>query len=557
MDADALYPSCKVKEAAAHIREAIKLASVDFQGVDRRFLCRYLAITKGKTGTAVDRFLPMAKGTTTLHSLVERDAPGQFWDSDMDPSLMNDNDKNQLVGWALTEALEVTYSHHYYTVGGQVFRQKDGGPQGLDTAVEASEVYMLMFDKKYLARLQQLGIRVELYVRYVDDITIILMGIRPGWYWEDDQLKYDVHHPSKDLPTDQRTMEILVAIANTIDKNLSFTVDFPSKHSSGRVPILDVEVWVENHNVRHSFYKKKMASHKTIMDRSAVPAQTKRNALFQEGIRRVTAMDSRITTEERTSILATFMDSLRASGYSQQYRAQILSGVLERAKQMRLEGLKYRNRQEIERAKAGRKNGWINTWFLKGSYTSVFQVQASVDGGLAGAVREATRNHRAPDGGKTLVVEKAGKGLLSGIKKPDPFMPAGCPFPSKCTMEKGACTSSRVVYKHTCGLCSAAYVGTTGHTCHTRNMQHLKAMETGDTTYPMVKHMENQHPLAQASDRTYSTTILGGSHIKGNLTRYITEAVAIAKEQASGTTMLNSRGEWARAKLRRLAVVSD
>ena len=269
-------------------------------------------------------------------------------------------------------------------------------------------------------------------------------------------------------------------------------------------------------------------------------------------------MDPRITQEEKTSILATFMDSLRASGYSQQYRAQILSGVLERAKQMRLEALKYRNRQEIEEAKAGRKHNWINTWFLKGSYTSVLQVQATVDGGLGGAVREATRKHIAPDGGKTLVVEKAGKGLLSGIKKPDPFMPAGCPFLNKCTMgEKGTCTSSRVVYKHTCGLCNAAYVGTTGHTCHTRNMQHQKAMETGDLTYPMVKHMESQHPLVPAIERTYTTSILGGSHIKGNLTRYISEAVAIAKEQAMGTTMLNSRGEWARAKLRRLAVVSE
>ena len=88
-------------------------------------------------------------------------------------------------------------------------------------------------------------------------------------------------------------------------------------------------------------------------------------------------------------------------------------------------------------------------------------------------------------------------------------------------------------------------------------MHHLKAMETVDLTYPMVKHMETKNPLALAADRTYTTTTLGGSHIKGNLTRFITEAVAIAKEQAMGTPMLNSRGEWARAKLRRLAVVSD
>ena len=56
-----------------------------------------------------------------------------------------------------------------------VYRQHDGGPQDLDTVVEASEVYMLVFDKKFLAKLESLGIRVELYVSYVDDITIIII----------------------------------------------------------------------------------------------------------------------------------------------------------------------------------------------------------------------------------------------------------------------------------------------------------------------------------------------------------------------------------------------
>ena len=108
MDADALYPSCKVKEAAAHVREGIRTSGVDFIGVDKRFMSRYIAITRGKTGTAIDKFLPTPKGTTTLHSLVERDTPGQFWEAEQDPSFMTDMEKNQLVGLVLTYALKVT-----------------------------------------------------------------------------------------------------------------------------------------------------------------------------------------------------------------------------------------------------------------------------------------------------------------------------------------------------------------------------------------------------------------------------------------------------------------
>ena len=47
---------------------------------------------------------------------------------------------------------------------------------------------------------------------------------------------------------------------------------------------------------------------------------------------------------------------------------------------MRLEGLKYRNRQEINQAKVERQHRWINTWFLKGGHTSVLQVQATQRG---------------------------------------------------------------------------------------------------------------------------------------------------------------------------------
>ena len=62
------------------------------------------------------------------------------------------------------------------------------------------------------------------------------------------------------------------------------------------------------------------------MERSAVPGQTKRNTLFQEGIRCLTAMDPRVSEEERTEVMAKFMVSLRASGYSHAYREGFLKG---------------------------------------------------------------------------------------------------------------------------------------------------------------------------------------------------------------------------------------
>ena len=80
-----------------------------FSNLDKRFMMKYLAITFGKTGTPVDRFMPRAKGTTTLHSLVTAETENQFHDPEIDPSFMKQEDVDMAVGWTVTKALEITY----------------------------------------------------------------------------------------------------------------------------------------------------------------------------------------------------------------------------------------------------------------------------------------------------------------------------------------------------------------------------------------------------------------------------------------------------------------
>ena len=74
------------------------------------------------------------------------------------------------------------------------------------------------------------------------------------------------------------------------------------------------------------------------------------------------------------------------------------------------------------------------------------------------------------------------------------------------------------------------YVGTTGHTHHARNVQHLRALETGDMAYPMTKLMAAEHAGAEDSGKTFSTRILGSTHMWRNLIKYLTEAVALSEE---------------------------
>ena len=43
---------------------------------------------------------------------------------------------------------------------------------------------------------------------------------------------------------DERTFETIRQIGDSVNPMIQLTVDYPSKHTSGRVPILDLEVWI-------------------------------------------------------------------------------------------------------------------------------------------------------------------------------------------------------------------------------------------------------------------------------------------------------------------------
>ena len=96
--------------------------------LDKRFLLKYLALTQGKTNTTLDKYIPTAKGTTTLHSLVFNETPNQFHEVEANLVFMNVAETRQLVGWGISRALEVAYRNHYYTMCGDVHRQTDIGP---------------------------------------------------------------------------------------------------------------------------------------------------------------------------------------------------------------------------------------------------------------------------------------------------------------------------------------------------------------------------------------------------------------------------------------------
>ena len=84
---------------------------------------------------------------------------------------------------------------------------------------------------------------------YVDDITemnkITPKGIRYDKHSKKLVTSTQFLSEDEDSEDDYRTFSLLASIANSIDEDLQFTYDVPSNHKSNRVPIMDLEVWIE------------------------------------------------------------------------------------------------------------------------------------------------------------------------------------------------------------------------------------------------------------------------------------------------------------------------
>ena len=90
---------------------------------------------------------------------------------------------------------------------------------------------------------------------------------------------------------DERTMKVIQSVASYIHPSIKLTNDYPSIHEDGKVPMLDVKMWIETVEGRrvvlYEHYEKEMATKAVVNAKSALPMQTKRTVLTQEMLRRL------------------------------------------------------------------------------------------------------------------------------------------------------------------------------------------------------------------------------------------------------------------------------
>ena len=136
------------------------------------------------------------------------------------------------------------------------------------------------------------GLDIDMYERFIDDTDILSGVIQPGWRYcnqsENVVFKKEWMEEDEILEEDKRTALVMRDVANTVHPMIQMEIDFPSNHSDGKLPILDLKCWIgSDDQLWFQHYEKPMASRVVLPAMSALPMKQKRNIHVNECIRRL------------------------------------------------------------------------------------------------------------------------------------------------------------------------------------------------------------------------------------------------------------------------------
>ena len=82
--------------------------------------------------------------------------------------------------------------NHVYRFENKIRLQSKGGPIGLALTGEVAECYMINWDKKFLKKAKNVGINLNVYSRFKDDILVAANNLKKGSKLVGDKLEVDM-----------------------------------------------------------------------------------------------------------------------------------------------------------------------------------------------------------------------------------------------------------------------------------------------------------------------------------------------------------------------------
>ena len=393
-----------------------------------------------------------------------------------------------------------------------------------------------------------IDVQTNLYERYVDDINIMLKKVTPGARYVDGRLvitkeSIDIDQGKKD---DEITFEFIKTVGNSIHRSIQLEVDVPSNYEDGKLPILDLKVWigqVENnvYKVIHEHYTKEIASKYVIDQKSAMSMQQKRPILTQMCLKVLLNNSEYLDEIKKKEKVEFFMRRMQASGYNSKMRYEILKSAMNAYDKIKNNSLcpMFRGKEQNTPKKRSENKKKKRSWFRKGGYESVLFVQATPNSSLMKRIRNEIETSNI----KIKVIERSGTKVKKYLQKNDPFKQKTC-NDKQCfvceTSKKGNCQKSSITYEIKCkGDCGGhVYFGETHKNAYVRGKEHIFDYRKKLAKSVMWKHCKSKH---QGTLQEFEMRVVDCS--RGDpMMRQILESIRINKEPEE--RRINDKTEW-------------
>ena len=130
-------------------------------------------------------------------------------------------------------------------------------------------------------------------------------------------------------------MDVIKAIGDSIHESIKLECDVPSNYEDGKVPILDLKVWIAEveteggikRKIMHEFYIKNVSSKLVVHKESALSMGTKRTILTQQCLRVLLNCSPDLDKDVTEKHLSYFMLRMQCSGYDTNLRYEILKSA--------------------------------------------------------------------------------------------------------------------------------------------------------------------------------------------------------------------------------------
>ena len=289
--------------------------NLQHEGVARTFRVEFL--WSDLTIEKVEEVLELGEKTTSKFLTMEQ--------------LPTREQEKLLLAMALEEGILATLKHHYYSFyQGEVRLEQEGGPVASRSPVMWERwPAMLAWVREYKARMVEAtstlpDMKQFIHQLYVDENNSVMEELPPGtrlverssrWWgswWRRTGRCWEIGGLAKEL-------------ANTICPYLQMEVDYPSTTPRAGCPSLTWRCrWPGTRLINFRWYRKPMANCYSILNRSAMPADTKRITLVQRGVTMLRNTRRELHHQLFIPLMEQLGVAMMGSGYPEDFRREVI-----------------------------------------------------------------------------------------------------------------------------------------------------------------------------------------------------------------------------------------